>query len=146
MSDLEAQLAAALARVPSLSRQALATLRGNAVRKGPAAQALVEAIDARLAELQPPEGMAAHRLEFARAMLRKAREGRPGQWIPAINLFDRTRLEQADNPWVGWMEENSARRMPLTASLHAAEAEFPDVERRKEGLGQSERVYYRRRP
>ena len=53
-------------------------------------------------------------------------------------------VEDADNPYAVWMQGNSARQIPLTKALDDVLPEFPDVERRKDGTGQGDRVYYRR--
>lgn len=144
MADLEKQLVAALARVPGMDRQALRTTRENALRHGAAAGALIEAIDARLAQLETDEPMALHRLEFARSILRKLDREPALRWVASRDLFNRARLEEADSPFVIWMAGNSARQIPITKALDDVLGEFPNVERRKDGAGQSDRVWYRR--
>ena len=144
MVDLEKQLSAAIVRVPEMDRQALLTTRANALRHGDAARELVAAIDARLAELDEGGSIAQHRLNFARAMLRKLEREPPLRWVAARDLFQKAKLEDADNPFAIWMEGNTARQIPLTKALEEIRPEFPNVEHRKDGAGQGDRVYYRR--
>ncbi len=143
--SVEKQVAAALGRLAQLSHQELLTTRENALRFGPAAQPLLEAIDERLEAFQQEGGMAVHRLEFARSMLRLVERGSPG-WIPARDIFLRAQTEFADNPFVIWMKGNTARQIPVTKALDDVLPEFPHIERRKDGVGQGDRVYFRRKP
>lgn len=142
--SIEKQVAAAMARVPTMALQELQTLRQNALKYGESASALIGLIDERLLEFEASGGMAAHRLEFARNMLRIVR--RSGvQWQAGRDVFNQARLEFSDSPFVIWMAGNGARQIPVTKALDDVMPEFPDIERRKDGVGQSDRVYFRRR-
>jgi hypothetical protein len=132
---------AALARVPSLDIQGLKTLRENALRLGDEAAPIIEAIDARLDEFDASGGMARHRLEFARQMLRIVERGSPRQWQEGRSIFNKAVLENADNPFVVWMKGNSARQIPITKALEDVLPEFPHIEREKDA--QSGRVSWR---
>jgi hypothetical protein len=44
------------------------------------------------------------------------------------------------------MSGNGARQIPITKALETVLSEFPHLERRKDGTGQSDWVYYRRLP
>ena len=138
------QVEAALARVPNLNLQELKTLRENALRFGDGAIALVEAIDARLMEFSASGGLAPHRLEFARQMLRIVERGRPGEWQAGRAVFERAVLENGDNPFVIWMKGNSARAIPVTKALCDVKDEFPHIERHNDE--HSRRVSWRVRP
>lgn len=144
MSKVGEQIASALARVGSLDHQSLLILRDNALPYGDAAAELILAIEVRLAEFNVGGGMARHRLDFARAMLGKLDREPALRWVAARDLFNRARCENADSPFAAWMEGNSARQIPLTKALEDVLAEFPEVERRKDGVGQGDRVYFRR--
>lgn len=139
----EKHIADALARVPHLDQQSLLTLRTNARRMGEAATVVVEAIDRRLADFKLEGGIAAHRLEFARGMLRLVREKGSRQWVPARDIFEQTLVRMADNPFVIWRTGNTARDIPVTKALDDVLPEFPDVERMKDA--QSLRVSFRLR-
>lgn len=145
MRDIAGQVAAMLARVPSMDQQQLITVRENAIRIGPEAEALVAAIDARLAEFKAEGGMAVHRLEFARQMMRMVERSPNTQWIAGIDLFKRAAHEYASNPYIVWMHGNSARKIPLTKAIEDVIGAFPNVQREKRGDGQSDRVYFRRK-
>lgn len=135
------QVAAAIARVPLLDLQALKTLRENALRFGDEAAPLIGAIDARLSEFELSGGIARHRLEFARQMLRIVERENSRQWLEGRSIFNRAILEHADNPYVVWMKGNSARQIPLTKALEDVRPEFPHLEHRKDA--QSGRVFWR---
>lgn len=90
--------------------------------------------------------MAAHRLEFARAMLRMVERERPLQWVASRDLFQKAKVEHADNPFAIWMGGNTARQIPLTKALSDVLPEFPRLEWRKDGSEQGARVYYRLKP
>lgn len=135
------QVAAALVRVPHLDLQGLRTMRENALRFGAEAAPLIEAIDARLDEFHVAGGIAPHRLEFARQMLRIVERGSPRQWQESRSIFNRAVLENADNPYVVWMKGNTARQIPLTKALDDVLPEFPHLERDKDP--QSGRVSWR---
>jgi hypothetical protein len=135
------RITAALARVASLDLQGLKTLRENALRFGDDAAPLVEAIDARLEEFEVAGGMAPHRLEFARQMLRIVERGVPRQWQEGRSVFNRAVLENADNPFVIWMKGNGARQIPITKALEDVLPEFPHIERERDA--QSGRVSWR---
>lgn len=135
------QVALALARVPDLDLQGLKTQRENAMRFGEEAAPLVEAIDARLADFEASGGMAHHRLEFARQMLRIVERGSPRQWQEGRSIFNKAVLENANNPFVVWMKGNTARQMPITKALEDVLPEFPHIERDKDA--QSGRVSWR---
>lgn len=134
-------IAAAMARVPGLGLQELKTVRENALRYGDAAAPLIAAVDDRLADLDVAGGIARHRLEFARQMLRMVERGRPGVWQEGRSLFNNTVLENADNPFVVWMKGNTARAIPVTKALEEVLPEFPQIERDKDV--QSGRVSWR---
>lgn len=134
-------VAAALGRVPDLNPQELKTLRENALRFGEDAVPLVEAIDARPAEFDAAGGLARHRLEFARQMLRIVERARPRQWQEGRSVFNKAVLENGDNPFVVWMKGNSARQIPITKALEDVLPEFPHIERDKDV--QSGRVSWR---
>jgi hypothetical protein len=135
------RVAAALARLPHLDIQRLKTLRENAVRLGDEAAPVIEAIDARLAEFDASGGMARHRLEFARQMLRIVERGLPRQWQEGRSIFNKAVLENADTPFVIWMKGNGARQIPITKALEDVLPEFPNIERDKDV--QSGRVSWR---
>lgn len=135
------QVAAAIGRVPHLDLQGLKTLRENALRFGEEAAALVQAIDARLADFDAAGGLAHHRLEFARQMLRIVERGRPRQWQEGRSIFNKAVLENGDNPFVVWMKGNTARQIPITKALEDVLPEFPHIERDKDV--QSGRVSWR---
>jgi hypothetical protein len=135
------QIALALARVPDLDLQGLKTQRENALRFGEKAAPLVEAIDARLADFEASGGMAHHRLEFARQMLRIVERGSPRQWQEGRSIFNKAVLENASNPFVVWMKGNTARQIPITKALEDVLPEFPHIERDKDA--QSGRVSWR---
>ncbi len=135
------QVAAAMARIPHLDLQGLKTLRENALRFGDQAVSLIEAIDARLDEFDASGGMARHRLEFARQMLRLVERGSPRQWQEGRSIFNKAVLENADNPFVSWMKGNTARQIPITKALEDVLPEFPNIERDKDV--QSGRVSWR---
>lgn len=135
------QVTAALARVAHLNLQELNTLRLNAVRFGDAAAPLIDAIDERLTEVNVSGGIAQHRLEFARQMLRIVGRGRALQWQEGRSVFERAVLENGDNPFVVWMKGNTARQIPVTKALEQVLPEFPDIERDKDT--QSGRVSWR---
>lgn len=137
------QVAAAIARVPHLDLQELKTLRENALRYGENAAALVHAIDARLADFDAAGGLAHHRLEFARQMLRIVERGQPRQWQEGRSVFNKAVLKNGDNPFVVWMKGNTARQIPITKALQDVLPEFPHIERDKDV--QSGRVSWRRR-
>lgn len=137
----EQQIAATLARVPTMDQQSLLTLRVNAERMGAPAAPVIQAIDARLAEFKADGGMAVHRLEFARGMLRLVQEKGSRQWLPARDIFEQTLLRMADNPFVIWRIGNTARDIPVTKALDDVLPEFRDVERMKDH--QSKRVFFR---
>ena len=125
------QVEAAIGRIPHLSQQELKSLRENAQRYGEAAALLISAIDARLAEFDSAVGLAHHRLEFARQMLRIVERGRPRQWQEGRSIFNKAVLENADNPFVDWM----------TKALEDVLPEFPHIQRDKDV--QSGRVSWR---
>lgn len=135
------QVEAAIGRVPNLSLQELKSLRENAMRYGEDAAPLTQAIDARLAEFDSAGGLAHHRLEFARQMLRIVERGRPRQWQEGRSIFNKAALENADNPFVDWMKGNTARQIPITKALEDVLPEFPHIERDKDV--QSGRVSWR---
>ncbi|OJU12148.1 MAG: hypothetical protein BGN86_08955 [Caulobacterales bacterium 68-7] len=135
------QVAAAMARIPQLDIQRLKTLRENALRFGAEAAVLVDAVDARLQEFDAAGGMARHRLEFARQMLRIVERGSPHQWQEGRSVFNRAVQENADNPFVVWMKGNSARQIPVTKALEDVLPEFPHLQREKDE--QSGRVSWR---
>lgn len=135
------QVEAAIGRVPHLSQQELKSLRENALRYGEAAALLISAIDARLAEFDSAGGLAHHRLEFARQMLRIVERGRLRQWQEGRSIFNKAVLENADNPFVDWMRGNTARQIPITKALEDVLPEFPHIERDKDV--QSGRVSWR---
>ena len=135
------QIAAAMTRVPRLNLQELNTLRQNALRFGEDAAPLIEAIDARLDEFDSAGGMARHRLEFARQMLRIVERGRPRQWQEGRSIFNKAVFENGENPFVVWMNGNTARQIPITKALEDVLPEFPHVEREKDV--QSGRVSWR---
>ena len=136
-------VAAALGRVPDMDLQELRTLRENALRFGEDSAPLVEAIDARLADFDAAGGLARHRLEFARQMLRIVERGRPRQWQEGRSVFNKAVLENSDNPFVVWMKGNTARQIPITKALEDVLPEFPHIERDKDV--QSGRVSWRLR-
>lgn len=140
--DIEKQLAAALQRVPMMDKQALLTLRENASRKGDVAATLIAAIDQKLEAFESDGGMAKHRLEFARCMLRKMEREPVGRRVPSMDLFQRARTEDGSNAFAIWMEGNTARRIPLTKALEDVLPEFPNLKREKDGSSQSDRVFY----
>jgi hypothetical protein len=127
MIQLSERIDAALLRVPSMHLQALTALKQNAQKYGPAANPLIEAIDEKLLLIGSAAALAKGRLEFARNMLRIALRSRPGNWLPGRELFQRAQLENSDNHFVVWMQ-------------------FPEIERRKDGEEQGDRVFFRRRP
>jgi hypothetical protein len=135
------QVAAAMARVPHLDLQGLKTLRQNALRFGDEAVPLIEAIDARFQDFDAAGGMARHRLEFARQMLRIVERGRARQWQEGRSIFNKAMLENGDNPFVVWMKGNTARQIPITKALEDVLPEFPHIERDKDV--QSGRVSWR---
>jgi hypothetical protein len=135
------QVAVAMARVPHLDLQELKTLRQNALRFGEEAVPLIEAIDARLDDFDSAGGIARHRLEFARQMLRIVERGRPRQWQEGRSIFNKAVLENGDNPFVVWMKGNTARQIPITKALEDVMPEFPHIERDKDV--QSGRVSWR---
>lgn len=135
------QVAAAIKQVPHLGLQELQTLRENALRFGEDAAPLVQAIDSRLADFDAAGGLAYHRLEFARQMLRIVERGRPRQWQESRSVFNRAVLENGDNPFVVWMKGNTAREIPITKALEDVLPEFPRIERDKDV--QSGRVSWR---
>ena len=132
---------AAIARVPHLDLQQLKTLRENALQFGEEAAPLVEAIDTRLADFEAAGGIAIHRLEFARQMLRIVERGRPLQWQEGRSIFNKAIQENGDNPFVVWMQGNTARQIPVTKALEDVLPEFPHIERDKDV--QSGRVSWR---
>ena len=132
---------AAIARVPHLDLQQLKTLRENALQFGEEAAPLVEAIDTRLADFEAAGGIASHRLEFARQMLRIVERGRPLQWQEGRSIFNKAVQENGDNPFVVWMQGNTARQIPVTKALEDVLPEFPHIERDKDV--QSGRVSWR---
>ncbi len=138
---MDKQVALAMARVPDLDVEGLKTQRENALRYGDKAAALVEAIDARLAVFEAGGGMAYHRLEFARQMLRIVERGHPRQWQEGRSIFNKAVLENANNPFVVWMKGNTARQIPITKALEDVLPEFPNIERDKDS--QSSRVSWR---
>jgi hypothetical protein len=135
------QVAAAISRVQHLNLQELKTLRENALRFGDEAEPLIQAIDARLADFDATGGLAKHRLEFARQMLRIVERGRPRQWQESRSVFNKAVLENGDNPFVVWMKGNTARQIPITKALEDVLPEFPHIEREKDV--QSGRVSWR---
>ena len=135
------QVAAAMTRITQLDLQQLRTLRHNALRFGEDAVPLIEAIDARLSEFESSGGLAHHRLEFARQMLRIVERGRALQWQEGRAVFNAAVLENADNPFVVWMKGNTARQIPITKALADVLPEFPHIERHKDV--QSGRVSWR---
>jgi hypothetical protein len=135
------RVVAALARVPHLDLQGLKTLRENALRLGDEAVPVIEAIDVRLDEFDATGGMARHRLEFARQMLRIVERGPLRQWQEGRSIFNKAVVENADNPFVAWMKGNTARQIPITKALEDVLPEFPHIEREKDV--QSGRVSWR---
>lgn len=132
-------------KVGTMTHQDLLTVRANAVRMGDEAQPLVTAIDERLASFEASGGMASHRAEFARSMLALVAEYPRGQWVASRDLYVRAKERFADNPYVGYVEENSARAIPLTKALESVRDEFPGLEHRKDGSAQGAPVFYRMR-
>ena len=143
---VDEQVQAALLRVPTMDHQGLVATRANAAARGDAAKPLVDAINTRLREFETAGGMAAQRLEFARSMLGLMDRYPAGQWVAARDLFARAELEFADNPYVTYFQAHGARRAPLTKALEKALAEFPMLERRKDGPAQGASVFYCQRP
>ena len=127
------RVAAAMARISHLDLQGLKTLRENALRFGEDAVPVIEAIDARMDEFNASGGMARHRLEFARQMLRLVERGPPRQWQEGRSIFNRAVVENAHNPFVAWMKGNTARQIPVTKALEDVLPEFPNIEREKDG-------------
>ncbi len=130
-----------MARIPQLDLQGLKTLRENALRFGDDAAPVIKAIDARLDEFDASGGMARHRLEFARQMLRIVERAPARQWQEGRSIFNRAVAENADNPFVAWMKGNTARQIPITKALGDVMPEFPNIEREKDV--QSGRVSWR---
>lgn len=135
------QVATAMGRVPHLDLQELRTVRENALRFGDDAAPLIQAIDARLADFESAGGLAHHRLEFARQMLRIVERGRPRQWQESRSVFNKAVFENGDNPFVVWMKGNTARQIPITKAIEDVLPEFPHIERDKDA--QSGRVSWR---
>ncbi|WP_150126072.1 hypothetical protein [Brevundimonas sp. LM2] len=85
--------------------------------------------------------------EFGRQFLRIVERRSRGDWIPARDVFKAAVLEHADNPYVTYLTENTARQIKVTYVVEERRAaEFPGIERRKDGTHQSGRVYYRTVP
>jgi len=82
--------------------------------------------------------------EFARLMLQTLECGREGDWVTVRELFDRTAARHPGHAYAGLVAAKPARRNALSATLERLrQAEFPHVERRKDGEKRSAAVLYR---
>ena len=83
--------------------------------------------------------------DFARLMLRTVeRLGERGEWVPAREVFERTVAEHPDHPYLGHIAAKPGRRIGLSATLERLRAaEFPKIERRKDGPRRNAPVLYR---
>jgi hypothetical protein len=86
--------------------------------------------------------------EFARLMLQTLeRRGAQGGWVTLRELFDQTAVRHPQHAYVGLVAAKPSRRSTLSPLLERLrEAEFPQIERRKEGDGRSAAVLYRSAP
>lgn len=82
--------------------------------------------------------------DFGRQFLRIVERQSRGEWVPARDVFKAAILEHSDNPYVAYLTENTARQIKVTHVVEERRAaEFPGIERRKDGTHQGARVYYR---
>lgn len=83
--------------------------------------------------------------EFARLMLQTLeRRGARGGWVTLRELFDQTAAGHPQHAYLALVAAKPSRRGGLSAVLERLrEAEFPDVERRKDGEGRSAALLYR---
>jgi hypothetical protein len=86
--------------------------------------------------------------EFARLMLQTLEQrGARGEWVSLRELFEQTAALHPQHAYVGLVAAKPARRgalSPLLERLRAAE--FPQIERRKEGDKPGDAVLYRSAP
>jgi hypothetical protein len=83
--------------------------------------------------------------EFARLMLQTLeRRGAEGDWVTLRALFDQTAARHPGHAYLGLVVAKPARRSALSGLLERLrDAEFPHVERRKDGDGRNAAVLYR---
>jgi len=83
--------------------------------------------------------------DFARLVLRTVeRLGQGGEWVSAREAFERTVADHPDHPWLGHIAAKPGRRIGLSAITERLRAaEFPSIERRKEGPRRNAPVLYR---
>ena len=83
--------------------------------------------------------------DFARLMLRTVeRLGQGGEWVSAREAFERAVAEHPDHPYLGHIAAKPGRRIGLSATLERLRAaEFPSLERRKQGPRRNAPVLYR---
>ena len=84
--------------------------------------------------------------EFARLMLRTLEQGgAQGDWTTLRELFDLTAARHPQHAYVGLVAAKPVRRSALSAPLERLrEAEFPQIERRRDGHQRGAAVLYRR--
>jgi len=83
--------------------------------------------------------------EFARLMLQTLEQR--GEWVSLRELFERTAARHPQHAYVGLVAAKPARRNALSPLLERLrEAEFPQIERRKEGDKPGAAVLYRSAP
>ena len=81
--------------------------------------------------------------EFGRLFVQIIADESGGEWLAYRDLYDRVIAENPDNWYVTYLSEKPARRAKVKYVILEAMAGFPGVERRKEGDGQTARVWFR---
>lgn len=85
--------------------------------------------------------------DFARLMLQTIeQQGEGGVWIAVRELYEQTAARHPEHAYVGHVAAKPARRSALNATLERLrEAEFPHLERRKDGKGNAPALYRKAR-
>jgi hypothetical protein len=98
-----------------------------------------------LEELPMARPIARDAEDFARLMLQTLEQRRPeGEWIAVRELYEQTAARHPAHAYVGLVAAKPARRNALTSTLERLRAaEFPDIERRKDGGKRHAAALYR---
>lgn len=81
--------------------------------------------------------------EFGRLFLQIVADESNGEWLAYRDVYDRVVRENADNWYVSYLSDKPARRAKVKYVILEAMAGFPGMERRKDGDGQTARVWFR---
>jgi hypothetical protein len=98
-----------------------------------------------LEELPMARPIARDAEDFARLMLQTLEQRGPeGEWIAVRELYEQTAARHPAHAYVGLVAAKPARRNALTSTLERLRAaEFPDIERRKDGGKRHAAALYR---